>query len=393
MRDVRWHPDPAWARGALFQFLDHQRADGSLPRHVTVTGPTAANAPPTVDWGGALRAFADTESDDAHVTLAWRALARHAEWLFASHDASGTGLIELHAPGETDGAASPRFEAARLIACDASAMGYTLCRVLADLAPRAAADAMPWNARADRIADAVRDQMWDEELGVFCDLDAATGRRMRVRAAAGFAPFAAGIARPGAVARIAETLLDVRRFWTPFPVPSIAADEPSFDAYGEWNGVQVARPQNGRMWPGETAMVIDALVAAEPDGEGPLRRAAAQLLRRLVRSHFHDGELHASSAHEHANPLTGHPSVYRGVDECFAAWLVDLLLRHAAGVQPRGSELRIDPLPLDLDSLSLSGLRVRGRTVDVTIAAGRVCATIDGAAHETTIGEPVILSY
>ncbi len=345
VRDVRWHPDPGWRRAALFQFFDHQRPDGSLPARVCLTGPSADTAPPAIDWGGALRAFAAFEDDPAHVESAWRTMERYGRWLLASHDAKGTGLIDLVHPGETSRASSPRFAVGHLKGVDSTAAGYALCVALAEIAPRIGERGDEWNERAERTAKAVRDRMWDEELGMFCDIDARRGERIRMRTAAGFAPLAAGLAWPQATARIAETLLDVRRFWTPFPVPSLAADEPGFDAHGEEGGIRVECPMNGRMWPGETAMLVDALVAAEPGGSGPFRRAAAQLLRRLIRVHFHDGDLRAPGAHEHANPFTGHPSVYRGVDEHFAAWLVDLIVRHAGGIRPGASGLCLDPLP------------------------------------------------
>jgi hypothetical protein len=224
-----------------------------------------------------------------------------------------------------------------------------------------------------------------------CDIDSATGERVRVRSAAGFSPLAAGLAWPEATARMMESLLDVRRFWTPFPVPSLAVDEPAFDAFGEWKGVRVDRPGNGRTWPGDTASIIDALAAAEPEGDGPLRRAAAQLLRRLVRMHFQDGDMLASTAPEHLNPFTGHASVYRGIDERFAAWLVDLIVRHGAGIRPSATGVRIDPLPLGLDSLSLKGVRLRGKTIDVKITGQTAVATVDGAEHVTTIGKSLQL--
>ena len=105
------------------------------------------------------------------------------------------------------------------------------------------------------------------------------------------------------------------------------------------------------------------------------------------------GDLHAASAHEHANPYTGHPSVYQGVDEHFAAWLVDLIVRHAVGIHPSASGIRLDPLPLGLDSLALAGLKLRGRTVGVAIGQNGVRATIDGTGHSTSIGTPLDLAF
>lgn len=399
VRDLRWHSDPHWARSVIAPFVDHQRADGSFPRWVRVHGASSETAPPTVDWGGALRALAERETDTERLRRVWLACERYARWLFTSRDAAGEDLITLRAPAETDGAASPAFSAGKgdltsarvLHAVDASARAYALCDALAELAPRVRENGAPWTERAARVATAVRERLWNPKLKFFCDVDALSGKHIPVRAAAGFTPFAVGLGTPETVAGAVESLLDVKRFWTPFPVPSLAADEREFDAMGEWYGARATLPRNGRMWPGDTAMVIDALVAAEPDAGGPLRKAAAQLLLRLFRAHFHDGDLHAPCACEHLNPITGHASVYRGIDEYFAAWLVDLLVRYAAGIRIDDGGVRLDPLPLGLEALSLRGLQIRRRTVDVMIDGDRAAATLDGAEHETAIGKPLVL--
>jgi hypothetical protein len=390
VRDLRWHSDPVWGRSALRPFLRHQRADGSLPHIVRSSGTAEAPAPVTVDWGGALRALAELETDNARLSRAWYALSRYGEWLLASRDSDGTGLLELRHPDDTHAVSSPRFEPGehRLKGVDVTAVAFRLCRALADVAPTVGGDVERWRTRATRIATAVRERLWDDELGFFCDLNVTTGKRARVRSVAGFAALD-GIASPDMLARAIESLLDVRRFWLPFPVPSVAADESGFDPFGELDGVRLQRPRNGRTWPADAAMLVDTLVDAEPASDAPLRRAAAQLLRRLIRMHFHDGELHAPSAHEHANPYTGHTSVHRERDECFAAWLVDLIIRHAAGVRPVPGGVRIDPLPMGIESLSITQLRVRGRAVSVTIDGERVTARIDGVEYTTRIGEAI----
>ncbi|HKS07319.1 MAG TPA: trehalase family glycosidase [Gemmatimonadaceae bacterium] len=400
VRDLRWHADPAWARGAIAPFIDHQRADGSFPRTVSAAGPSRATAPATIDWGGALRAYAEREPDAERVRRAWLACERYARWLFTSRESSGGDLITVRAPEDTDGAASPRFASRdgdlsrgrTISAVDASAYAYVLCDAMAELAPRVNEKGGLWTERAARVARAIRERMWDAELGFFCDLDAGTGKHIRTRTSAGFVPFAAGLGTPETTPKIVESLLDVKRFWMPFPVPSLAADEKDFDAMGEWRGTRAVFPRNGRMWPADTAMVIDALAAAEPSTNGPLRRAAAQLLNRLLRAHFHDGDLHASCACEHLNPISGHASVYRGVDEYFAAWIVDLLIRYGAGLRVDGTTLRFDPLPLGLESLSISGLRARDHVVDVTIEGERATAVVDGKSFETSIGTGIALS-
>jgi hypothetical protein len=239
----------------------------------------------------------------------------------------------------------------------------------------------------------MRARLWDEELGIFCDMDVATGERVRIRTSAGLTPLAAGIDWPDAAERVIESLLDTKRFWTPYPVPSLAGDEAGFDPHGEFQGVRVERPRNGRTWVADSAMALDALAGMDSDARGPFRRAAAQLLQRIVRMHFQDGVVHAPQGVPHMNPLTGHVWANATSGECFSAWLADVIVRYAAGISPTAEGVRVDPLPLEIGALALSRVRVRGHELSVELDGNRIRATLDGAEHRSAIGEPIELPF
>src|SRR5207244_2056478 len=84
---------------------------------------------------------------------------------------------------------------------------------------------------------------------------------------------------------------------------------------------------------------------------------------------------------EHYNPFTGTPCTYRGVDDYQHSWVVDLIVKYVAGLQPDGSDtLTMDPLPFPISRFALEGVRYRGRTIDVhwDELSGGLTVNVDG---------------
>jgi len=106
-----------------------------------------------------------------------------------------------------------------------------------------------------------------------------------------------------------------------------------------------------------------------------------------------DGDLGRPNCHEHYNPLTGQACVYRGIDDYMHSWVIDLIIRGVAGVEPSAAALRVDPLPMAIEEAHLTGLRVRGRRVEVRRAGGQVRVDVDGTTHEARVGEPLGIGW
>lgn len=103
-------------------------------------------------------------------------------------------------------------------------------RALARLALRAGREATArWATRtADRVTEALLERCWDERLGLFVNLAGPDERRSRVKTIHGLMP----LVLPDLPADIAERLVghlcDPLTFDAPYPVPSVALDEPTF---------------------------------------------------------------------------------------------------------------------------------------------------------------------
>lgn len=407
VRELRWLHDPRRARGVLLAVLDAQRADGSLPGFLyahDAEGPEFYHA----DLGGALLALEAVHPDRAFVEAAYGPLARYAEWARRTRDPEGSGLYTVTDPYETGQEFSPRYLAVdpradryhfdgrlRLKGVDATVYQYRLRRVLARAAAALgrAGEAAAHDRIADAIAEAVRASMWDPSAQLFSHVDPHGLRRTGVKAAVCFYPYFTDIAGSEHLAGLRAHLLNPAEFWTPFPVPSASVDDPTFSAAGEWRGVRRACPWNGRTWPMAHSHVVEALARASELDPG-LEPLAAELLSRFVRMLCFDGDPARPNAFEHYNPFTGHPSVYRGIDDYQHSWVNDLIIRFVAGLRVRDDgSLDFHPLPMGVERLDLERVRYRGRELSVRIEGAAAVLKADGAVvAQTVVGAPVRVS-
>jgi glycogen debranching enzyme len=92
------------------------------------------------------------------------------------------------------------------------------------------AEAAEFEHRSRLVLAALEEKCWDERAGVFWDLYGSEGERARTLTFSSLFPLVLDSLDRHMVWRLVEEhLLNEREFWLPFPVPSVAATEPSFD--------------------------------------------------------------------------------------------------------------------------------------------------------------------
>lgn len=401
-RELRWLADPAHAQGVLRTFFDHQAADGAFPERVSLDREvqhTTAHA----DWGGAVSALGAIHRDETFFEVAYRPLARHATWLVAARDPEGTGLFaEGEAPLTTQGelfapGLGPAWEREDVVAARKSVAvtvyAYQLFRALAHLAQRLTSiergEAKHWEGLAIRTCNAAREHMWDVDRGMFSDVDGKTLERVGPLTAASFYPYATDIVTERHLDGLEQNLLNPKKFWTEYPVATVAADDATFSATGHWRG---RRPFAGRVWPVVNCHILEGLVKWGSADRSAVRAAAAALLHRTVHMMFIDGELERPASFEHYNPVTGFPSQFRGGDDHQSHWYADLILRVVVGVEITETELRVDPFPVDVDSYALSGVFVDGHELRVALEEGVVRAHWGAHKAHAVRGDPIVFS-
>ncbi|HKC84545.1 MAG TPA: trehalase family glycosidase [Blastocatellia bacterium] len=95
-----------------------------------------------------------------------------------------------------------------------------------------------WRTRYDQIKKNVNEKMWSEEDGLYLNRhwDGSFSRRLSPE---NFYPLAAGLADGERAKRMMATLLDSKKFWGEYPLPTISRDDPAFAA---------AAPGRGAIW-------------------------------------------------------------------------------------------------------------------------------------------------
>lgn len=428
MLEMRW-ADLSSARGTLLNFLDTQHDDGSFngriyTNHLKGTDFYHAN------WGDALLGVDAVAPDAEYLRTCTPRLAKYAHWLSTARDPDASGMCIVINHFETGQEYMSRYQAVnaradedgwkdttRLQAIDATVYVYLLHQALATIARRQndPAAAARHDAGAQRSAAALMQRMWDPAVGMFSDIDPATGHRTGVKAAVCFYPMLTDLLTDQHVEALLAHLTNPAEFATNWPLPSSAVDDPAFNAEAEWKGKRHVCPWNGRLWPMTNSHVIDGLIrqwhrrdpaagAASPRARcGPV---AAHLLDRFVKVMFHKGDISRPNCFEHYNPFTGRACEYRGIDDYQHSWVNDLLIRALGGIEPVAADgwsagrcvphtqpgVFIDPLPAAVDHLVLSDVNIRGRRVSVTRELQRFRVTLDGKpAGESAIGTPLFI--
>jgi hypothetical protein len=405
-RELRWL-DADRARGVLRTFFEQQQPDGRIPGRVYLDHMRRTDFY-YADWGGSVLAVDEVQPDPAFIAESYGPLQRYADWVDADRDAEGSALFDVRDPYETGQEVMSRYTAVdpdanrshfdyrlRLKGVDLTVYQYRLRRVLARMAATLGrqAESRAHDRAADAIADAVRRLMWDPATGMFSDVDPRTMTRTGVQTAVCFYPYLTDIVGPEHLPGLERNLFDPASFWTPWPVPSTAATDPTFDADAEWKGVRQECTWSGRVWPMTNSHVAEALGAVATSARPDLRGRAAEFLSRYVRLLFFDGDPARPNCFEHYSPLSGWPSVYRGIDDYQHSWLNDLIIRFVAGVRPAPDGFVLDPLPFDIERLTLDRLPFRGHSLTVQRDAEHVTVIVDGGTPVTTsIGDPVLVT-
>ena len=230
---------------------------------------TATIQPPVV--ARAVERIFEATGDTAFVREMLPPMVRFFDWLARVRDPDNDGLVAVIQPDESGLDASPKYDKAMGIPYEPPADTLPTLRrsmkrlfdAYRDAAPEAqplldvflfedvmmnsiyadglralaklsravgAPDADRFERESKRTQNALMSKCWDEEAGVFWDLSGKAEEPAKVLTFTSLFP----LILPDLDARVAkrlvhEHLLNEREFWLPYPVPSVAANEVSFD--------------------------------------------------------------------------------------------------------------------------------------------------------------------
>ncbi len=238
------HIEPGLAHDQLRVLLDHQRLDGMIPDAVhdegTVTHlefPIEADVtkPPLIAW--AAWKLYEVDHDREFLDEIYEPIVRWNSWWFEHNDVDGNGLCEYHHPYSSGLDNSPLWDEGMPV--ESPDLNTYLCLEQEALSNIARVLGLPqdmelWASRADKQAERMVRLRWDEDTGLFW----ATRNESRVGVRTPFSlfPLITGRMPPEIAARLVAHLTDKHQFWTQYPVPTVAHDDPKFEPLVMWRG-------------------------------------------------------------------------------------------------------------------------------------------------------------
>ena len=238
------HVDPCLAHDQLRILLDHQREDGMIPDAIhdegTVTHldfPVEADVtkPPLIGW--AAWKLYEHDHDREFLDEIYGALVKWNKWWFEKNDLDNNGLCEYQHPFSSGLDDSPLWDEGMPV--ESPDLNSYLCLQQDALARIAQVigeeqEAARWAQRASELAQRMIQLRWDEKVGVFWATHA--GERIPVLTPFNLFPLITGRMPPEIAVRLVSHLTDPAEFWTRYPAPSVALNDPKFNPLQMWRG-------------------------------------------------------------------------------------------------------------------------------------------------------------
>lgn len=219
---------------------------------------------------------------------------RFYQFYTSQRDSDGDGLCEWggHAVLESvrDAAVAVWDEVgwpANFEALDLNCMLVSEAKALAAMARELGLpdEAAAWQADHEKRSHLINTTFWDEATGFYYQVDKVDHdfsykqpgdlKRMEI---IGFLPLWAGVASPERAARLLEHLTDPGKFWRPYGIPSLSADDPFYNDKGYWNGP---------VWVEWNYLVFEGLLqyGFEASAHELAKRVAEGMINQLKKNH------------------------------------------------------------------------------------------------------------
>ena len=305
--------DPEAALNNVLLFMENQRADGRLPGSVRLDG--EKTIPEYNKYQGMFFAFPALNMyyllgrDGEYLSRLEETLRRQDECLWRTRNVSGNGLLSSFCVYDTGedlalryGDAPCRWEpdeppqgyrTVPMASMDVTSWSISCRYTLAEICRirGRAEEAEAWRKKAKAAAGALRRGLWNEERGALLDrdprgnpIDILCHNTLRCM-------YWGSVSRRMADRFVKEHLLNPAEFWTPFPLPSTAANDPAFRN----------APENNWSGQPEGLTYQRAIRALENYG---YNRIVTELGRKLIRNIYDNGCLFT----QQYDPFTGEAS-------------------------------------------------------------------------------------
>jgi hypothetical protein len=332
------------ASNSHMAFFALQRADGQLPASVKVSEVGFGQIQMVVPMAATAWELAQTLADERFLQTAYNACGRWDAWLRRYRNTRGTGLVEGFCTYDTGHDNSPRWQGVPNRCPDGDARrfaaGYGLPRLCPDLsatvygarvalARMAEAlgkreEAARWAEDAEKLRRLIVQKLYCPEDAAFYDVD-ADGKFVRVRSDVISRVLGEHVLRLEEQADRAildavwtRQLSNPAAFWAPFPLTSVAQNDPAF-----------VRPIPRNSW-GGASQALTALRTLRWMEHYGFREKQRELMRAWCGAIVRDGQFR-----QQMDPQTGvftqpDPGGYSPAALVFLAFAVQLYGRESA---------------------------------------------------------------
>jgi glycogen debranching enzyme len=272
------HLDKHLAQDQIRIVLDHQREDGMIPDAIHDEGlvtrldfPVVADVtkPPLLAW--AAYKLYEHDGDREFLDEIYEPIVRSNNWWFEQNDLDENGLCEYQHPFSSGLDDSPLWDEGMPVESpDLNTYLYLQQEALAKIASAIGKqeDVELWRGRAQAMARRLVERAWDAESGFFWAN--RNGSRVNVRTPFNLFPLITGQMPPEISERLVAHLTDERQFWSRYPIPTVAMDDPKYNPAQMWRGPT---------WVNVNYLLIEGLQrSGYPDLARELRRRTLDLI-------------------------------------------------------------------------------------------------------------------
>ncbi len=304
------------AMDQVLLLLEHQQPDGMVPDVVHDGGLVVraedgqpVTKPPLLAW--TILRLMEAGAGRRFLAETYGPAARWHRWWWTTVD--GEGLPRYLHPFSSGLDDSPLWD--RGVPAESPDLAAYLCVQAQSLSTMARMlgrdeEADAWAKEADVLFSRLMARLYDAPTGLFL----ARGRDGPVRTLTPFnlLPMWTGRLSASRVRRLLAVVRDPSRFWRPFPVPTVSAQDPSYSPERMWRGP---------VWVNANYLLIEAMLAC---GQAAMARRLADRTLEMVAGQ--------PEIAEYYNPETGEvPPGAAGGFGWSAALFVDLVLRRSIG--------------------------------------------------------------
>lgn len=238
------HVNPRLAQDQFRVLLDHQREDGMLPDAVhdegTITHldfPVEADVtkPPVLGWA-AWKLYLST-GDQQFLKEIYDAVAHWNAWWFSKNDTDADGLCEYHHPYSSGLDDSPLWdEGMPVTSPDLNTYLFLQLEALAKMAKALnfSNDVQHWQTQAQTLLSRMIARLWDAEAGVFWPQHCE--KPIKILTPFSLFPLLTGQLPPAINSALVQHLTNPAEFWSAFPVPTVALNDPHYNPTQMWRG-------------------------------------------------------------------------------------------------------------------------------------------------------------